>query len=136
MGFCIMEITATTTPLTAWAGPAGEGGKILGLLTALMQVTILSIFIGLTAGPLLDPFLEPLRLVPRTTKGFWAKLMLFFWVTMPVTFLMFAFVLGGIYAAVEAESFADGFWLVLSEVTNGAAWPGRCGAEDARRQGG
>merc|ERR1719231_945389 len=47
--------------------------------------------------------------------------MLFFWITMPVTFLLFAVILGGLLAVAEDWAFADGFWLVLSEVTNGPA---------------
>lgn len=116
--FCLMELTATTTPLTMWAGPSGESGSLVILIVALVQLVLFSLALGMTAGPLLDPFLEPFMLVPRTGKAFFKKLALFFFVTLPVMFVSVAVVLGGIYAAAEGWPYSDGFWLILGEVTN------------------
>ena len=70
--FLLMLMTLTGIPLTTWA-PTGTGGIILALVIAIVQILVLCVFIGVSAGPLIDPFVDAFQLTPMkagTTKPY------------------------------------------------------------------
>ena len=64
--FLLMLMTLTDIPLTAWA-PTGTTGIVITLLMSIIQILVLCVFVGVSAGPCLDPFLDAFGLVPRAS---------------------------------------------------------------------
>jgi len=67
--FFLMAFTLTAIPLTSWA-PTGTGGIVITLFTAIFVILVQVVFIGLSAGPLADPFVNAFSLTPRSHGHF------------------------------------------------------------------
>ena len=137
--FLLMLMTLTDIPLTAWA-PIGTTGIDYRHYPADVDHSdphFVCVFVGVSAGPLLDPFLDALGLVPRAAGPAVRKHFLVYVLGYPVVCLLFGLVFGGILAASESWPFEDGFVMALGEVTNTKVTllVGRhAGPEDFRRQ--
>ena len=112
--FSLMGMTLTDVPLTSFA-PAGAGGIIIAIVAGVLQVTLFILFLGLTAGPMIDPWVDFFGVADVTTAH--RKFLLFCLVIYPTAAAFFAALLGGPMAAAEGWPFADGFILVLGELT-------------------
>lgn len=75
-------------------------------------------FIGVSAGPLLDPFVDILGLSPKRAGANARKQLLVYCLGFPLLCIVFSLVFGGILAAAEEWPYMDGFVLALGEVTN------------------
>ena len=116
--FLMAVMTVTDIPLTDWAGPTDAGGLILITVVSLVQLALLTVFVGISAGPLLDPFVDCLRLTPESGGGLASRHIIFYSVTFPAVALLFSCLAGGLLAWAEDWPFADGFVMVIGEVTN------------------
>jgi len=114
--FLLMVMTITGIPLTSWA-PTGVGGIVITLLMAIPVITVLCVFIGLSAGPLLDPFVDALGLTPKRGGESVRKHGFVYVCAFPALCLLFGAVFGGCLAAAEGWPFVDGFVMALGEVT-------------------
>lgn len=114
--FLLALMTTTQIPLTPWA-PTGVAGIVLTLMISIFQVMLLCIFIGVSAGPLLDPFLDAMGLVVHNGGQAVKKHVTIYICGFPVLCLAFSIVFGGLLAAAEEWPFVDGFVLALGEVT-------------------
>ena len=82
----LQTYTTAALPLTSWGGPTGTAGIILCNITAVFHQIILAIFVGLTAGPVIEPLLgigagvcgdsDGSMMVARTFGGFLKKIFL------------------------------------------------------------
>ena len=66
--FAMMGMTLTGIPLTSFA-PVGAGGIFFAIMIGVLTVTQVTIFISLTAGPLVDPFIEYTRAPELLARG-------------------------------------------------------------------
>jgi len=114
--FLLMVMTLTGIPLTPWA-PQGTGGIIITLLLSMLCILVVCVFIGLSAGPLLDPLVDALGLTPASNAKALRKHLLVYFCGWPTLCIVFSAVLGGILAAAEDWPFVDGFVLALGECT-------------------
>lgn len=122
--------TAAAFPLTTWAGPTGTIGIILTNCIAIIHQILLAIFVGISAGPMIEALLDVgspcfnscdpdgSLLVPRTRCGFFLKLIAFFFILVIFSSLASIF-LGGMLALAEGYSFAEGFVFSLGIITSG-----------------
>ena len=123
--------TGAVLPLTSYT-PSGTVGQIVitNILAVLHQI-ILSIFIGLSAGPMIETLLDvgagPLTkidptgtlLVPRTKLGFFLKIFTFYMIILIIS-VIWAIYWGGFLALAEKWPFTDGFVTALGVITSGA----------------
>jgi len=112
--FAFMGVTLTDIPLTPFA-PVGTGGIIITIVVGVLQMALTTICVGITAGPLIDPFVDFFGLDDMTTIT--KKLLFFCLVGYPFAAILCSLVLGGILSAVESWPFASGFVLALGELT-------------------
>lgn len=118
-GFELQMFTGSVIPLTPWAPGGGTGGFIIVNLVALAHQIILAIFVGLSAGPMIegminisyDPFKgfdpEGSLFVPRTKAGLFFKMILFYFIIVVVT-IVWSVWWGGFMAYSESWPFMDG----------------------------
>lgn len=132
--YLLQVLTGASIPLTDWGGPAGgpPPKEVWGLIIAnamgIMRQLILSLHIGLTAGPMIEGWLDwdvgiwgccvsGKLLVVRTQ--FFKKYVIFF-LNVAIFCVVFSFAAGGVLAAAESWPYWNGFVMVLGEVTSSA----------------
>ena len=115
--FFLMGMTMTGIPLTTWV-PTGTGGIIITLVFSIFYLLVFVLFVGVSAGPLADPFVDAFGLAPRATHTLFKHHALFYVCFFPALCLLVSITLGGILAAAEGWPFVDGFVLTLGECTN------------------
>lgn len=123
----LQTFTTAALPLTSWGGPTGTAGIILCNITAVFHQIILAIFVGLTAGPVIEPLLgigagvcgdsDGSMMVARTFGGFLKKIFLLY-VCIALLGLLCSVLLGGLLSAAEGWPFEDGFVLTLGSITS------------------
>lgn len=123
----LQTFTTSALPLTSWGGPTGTGGIILSNITAVFHQIILAIFVGLTAGPVIEPLLsigtgvcgdpDGSIMVARTFSGFVKKIFLLY-VFIALLALLCSILLGGLLSAAEDWKFEDGFVQTLGAITS------------------
>lgn len=123
-GFELQMFTGSVIPLTPWAPGGGTAGFIIVNLVALAHQIVLAIFVGLSAGPMIegminisyDPFKsfdpEGSLFVPRTKAGLFFKMILFYFIMVVVTIVWSAW-WGGFMALSENWPFMDGKLFIL-----------------------
>jgi hypothetical protein len=109
--FSFMGMTLCGIPLTPWPGPTGTLGIIIAILIGVLQVTWTAICIGITAGPMIDPFVDPLGLSNIKMLPFYML------IVYPLSAVVLSMISGGILAAAEGWPFMDGFVMALGEAT-------------------
>jgi hypothetical protein len=119
----------TLLPLTAFA-PRHGVGIIIGNLVAVVHQLLLAVHIGMTAGPIMEPFLDwdvpgPLKccmsgklFVARTFADVPKKFATFYVINI-LFCTLFSIPAGGLMALAEGWKFKDGFTLVLGACTSG-----------------
>eukprot|EP00976_Prorocentrum_cordatum_P072717 1180821-Prorocentrum_minimum.AAC.1 len=128
----LMLFTGSVFPLTNWAPSTTNAGSvaIINLLAVAHQV-ILAVFIGISAGPMIEGLLDVgggphltkvdpkgTLLVPRTKQGFFLKLA-FYYLIICAAAVAWAVYWGGLLALAEGWPFADGFVTALGVMTSG-----------------
>lgn len=90
--FALTVMTLTGIPLTPFA-PAGAGGIAITIVLGVLQMALTTVCVGITAGPMIDPFVDYFGLddVATITR----KLCLFCLVGYPVAAVLCSLVLGG-----------------------------------------
>ena len=114
--FTLMTMTFTDIPLTDFA-PTGHGGMAITVVLSIVQLLVLVLFVGLSAGPIADPFVDALRLTPPSAKEAFIKHVSVYVLGFPTICLVWSIVGGGLLAASENWPYVDGFVMVLGEVT-------------------
>jgi hypothetical protein len=112
--FSLTVMTLTGIPVTTWA-PVGTGGIVITIVVGVLQMGLTIVFVGITAGPMIDPFVDYFGL--GDTRTVMKKLAIFCLVAYPLAAILCALVLGGILAAAEGWPFSSGFVLALGELT-------------------
>ena len=130
--FELQLFTASIVPLGSWSPPDATSGTyaLINLLAVAHQI-IFSIFIGISAGPMIEQLLaikgpsflarvdpDGSLLVPRTKLGFFLKLILFYLIIVAF-FVFWAIYWGGFMALAEGWPFNDGFVTALGVITSG-----------------
>jgi len=123
----LQTLTTSSLPLTAWSGPAGAGGIVITNMLAVLHQLILAVFVGLSAGPMIEPMLgrhagscgdkEGTLMVARTFKGFLLKLVVLY-VTIALYAVLVSILLGGLLSLAEGWAFEDGFVQTLGAITS------------------
>jgi hypothetical protein len=112
--FSLMGMTLTDVPLTNFA-PAGAGGLVIALIAGVLQVTLFIFCVGLTAGPMIDPWVDFFGIADVKTAH--RKFLPFCLIIYPAAAILFAALLGVPLSLSEGWPIADGFVLVLGELT-------------------
>ena len=112
--FSLMGMTLTDVPLTNFA-PAGAGGLVIALIAGVLQVTLFIFCVGLTAGPMIDPWVDFFGIADVKTAH--RKFFPFCLIIYPAAAILFAALLGVPLSLSEGWPIADGFVLVLGELT-------------------
>ena len=166
--YLVQVLTGASIPLTKWgmpgnpkAGPQEVGGIFVSNAMGIVKQLILSLHIGLTAGPMIEGWLDwdvgmwgccvdGKLLVGRTNGGIYKKMATMPWIDggrMPAPCIAFAqgifflnvaifcvvfsFAAGGVLAAAEGWPYWNGFIMVLGETTSSATVCAAVGTVDA-----
>lgn len=123
--------TGAIFPLTAYTPEGTDGQIVITNLLAVLHQIILSIFIGISAGPMIETLLEvdagPLTrfdpdgtlLVPRTKLGMFLKIFFYYILILAIS-VFWSIWWGGFLALSEGWPFKDGFVTALGVITSGA----------------
>lgn len=128
--FELTLFTGSIFPLTDWVPSDGAGLVIITNLLAVAHQIILAVFVGISAGPMIEGLIEipnlsfvngvdpeGTLLVSRTGKGFCIKIVIFYLAILSVCCL-FSLLWGGLLAWAEGFAYDDGFVTALGVATS------------------
>jgi len=115
--YVMAVMTHTAIPLTSFA-PTGGIGITIAVIVGVFQNALFMICIGLTAGPMVEPFLDFwINEGDKHIKGTHYKFLGFAFVFYPLASFFLAIFLGGILAAAEEWEYKQGLVMAIGELT-------------------